>query len=228
MNKRIFSWITFDCYGTLIDWETGILETIAPLLERSGLELESLSVLRAYGKLESRFEREYRPYREVLCLVLKGLRERLGFDLQPGEEELLVKSLPEWPPFPEVNFILRELKNRGFRLGIISNIDRDLMAETLKHFVVDFDLVLTAEEARTYKPDPKIFELAFERIGEPRERILHVGQSLFHDIAPARKLGLKTCWVKRPGRDPYGATPPTEVETDLVVSDLSGLLALPL
>lgn len=221
-----FSWISFDCYGTLIDWEEGLLEALKPLLKRSSVETHPLEVLRLYAELESRFERTYRPYREVLRWVLRGLAERLGFELHPAEEYLLAEALPGWRPFPEVNETLRSLRDRGLKLAIISNIDRDLIAETLKHFTVSFDLVVTAEEARSYKPDLRIFELMLEKIPVPRERVLHVGQSLFHDILPAKKLGLASCWVKRPGRDPYGATPRAEARPDFVISDLSELLAL--
>ena len=226
MKRSRFLWISFDCYGTLIDWEKGILNTLKPLLKRSALKVDPLKVLRLYGELESHFEKNYRPYREVLKLVLRALAERLGFELRPSEEYLLAETLPNWRPFPEVNETLLSLKDRGVKLALISNTDRDLLSETMRLFSVAFDLVVIAEEARTYKPDPEIFELMLRRMGAPRSQILHVGQSLFHDIVPARRLGLTTCWVKRPGRDPYGATLPVEAEPDFVISDLSGLLTL--
>ncbi len=221
-----FEWLTFDCYGTLIDWEEGILKAIEPFLTRAGLSFDPQEILSLYGRLESEAEKEWRPYRQVLQEVGKALAKHLGFELLPGEEDFLVKSLPFWRPFPEVNAVLSALREQGLSLAIISNIDQDLIAATLKHFTVSFQAVITAEEARCYKPGRAIFEMALRRLGVPKEKILHVGQSLFHDIAPGKKLGLRTVWVRRPGRDPYGATPPAEARPDWTIPSLEGLLKL--
>ena len=221
-----FEWLTFDCYGTLIDWEEGILKAIEPFLTRAGLSFDPQEILSLYGRLESEAEKEWRPYRQVLQEVGKALAKHLGFELLPGEEDFLVKSLPFWRPFPEVNAVLSALREQGLSLAIISNIDQDLIAATLKHFTVSFQAVITAEEARCYKPGRAIFERALRRLEVPKEKILHVGQSLFHDIAPAKKLGLRTVWVRRPGRDPYGATPPAEARPDWTIPSLEGLLKL--
>ncbi len=215
-----FEWITFDCYGTLIDWEKGILEAIGPFIERACRKPSAVELLSLYARLESEEEKTWRPYREVLERVADGLAKALGIELLPEERGFLVKSLPTWKPFPEADIALKMLKTYGFKLAIISNIDNDLLARTLRHFTVDFDLVVTAEEARCYKPYRKIFLLAAQKLAVSPSKILHVGQSLFHDIVPASALGWKTCWVKRPGRDPYGATPRASAEPDFIVSDL--------
>jgi len=221
-----FEWITFDCYGTLIDWEEGILKALEPLLSRAARRPSPAELLALYGRLESEVERTWRPYREVLRLVCQEMARALGVSLRPQEKDLLVESLPHWLPFPEVNEALESLKARGFKLAIISNIDRDLLAATLRHFSVPFDLLVTAEEARCYKPYPAIFSLAARKLAAKPAEILHVAQSLFHDISPARKFGWKTCWVRRPGRDPYGATPRASAEPDFIVSDLREILKL--
>ncbi len=221
-----FLWLSFDCYGTLIDWETGIWEALKPLLKRSSRAPSLPELLRIYGKVESQLEKTYRPYREILQEAVREIAKLLQIELLPGEENLLVDTLPSWRPFPEVNETLQALKERGFKLAILSNIDQDLLAATLKHFSVNFDLLVTAEEARAYKPDLRVFELFLEKARVQPDQILHVAQSLFHDIAPARTLGIPTCWVRRPGRDPYGATPPAEAQPDFVIPDLSALPTL--
>ena len=221
-----FSVVTFDCYGTLIDWEEGILSALKPFLARLASPVSEKEVLKQYAQLEKEAEKRWRPYREVLREVFVGLAQSLGFPFSPGEEETLVKSLPSWPPFPEVNETIKGLASRGIPWAIISNIDQDLLEETLRHFDHRPTWTITAEEARAYKPEKAIFILALQKLGTPREEILHVGQSLFHDIAPAKALGLATCWVQRPDRDPFGATPPTQAEPDFVVKDLRQILDL--
>ncbi len=226
MKSYDFEFVTFDCYGTLIDWETGILKALEPFLK--GLEPRpgASEILSLYAELESQAELTWKPYRMVLQEVMQGLSRRLRFPLKPGEEKALVLSLPYWMPFPETNPTLKRLQTRGIPWAIISNIDRDLLEATLKHLNVRPNLIVTAEEARAYKPQLSIFKQALQKIGLPREKILHVGQSLFHDIAPARSLGLATCWVRRPERDPYGATPPASAEPDFVVSRLDEICSI--
>ncbi len=226
MRKNRFAFVTFDCYGTLIDWENGILSALKPFLERLKERPSTQEILALYAELESQAERHWKPYRLVLQEVMQGLAKRLGFELGPEEEETLVRSLPAWPPFPETNPTLEGLKAHQIPWAIISNIDEDLLAKTLRHFTARPDLVVTAEEARAYKPREEIFALALKKIGLPSEKILHVGQSLFHDVSPAKALGFVTCWVKRPGRDPYGATPPAEAKPDYVVANLKEILKL--
>ncbi len=221
-----YEWLTFDCYGTLIDWEEGIWRAFKPLLEKASRKVSLQEFLALYGELESEEERVWRPYRDVLRAVCKRMAQILGIDLAPREEEILLESLPSWKPFPEVNEALVGLKERGFSLAIISNIDNDLLAHSLRHFAVDFDLLITAEDARCYKPHQAIFSFAFQRLSVSPPAILHVAQSLFHDISPASSQGWRTCWVKRPGRDPYGATPKAFAQPDFIISNLLQLIDL--
>ena len=218
-----FKWVSFDCYGTLIDWETGILAALAPHLKTLKDPPAPQEILSLYARFESEAERSWRPYREVLRLVARRLFAHLGLD---PEEEVFLVSLPRWKPFPEVNEVLSALKGRGFKLALISNIDLELIKKTLAHFTFEFDALVTAEEARAYKPYEPIFALAEARLGVAPDKILHVAQSLFHDVVPAKKRGFRVVWVRRPGRDPYGATPRVQGSPDWVIKDLRELFEL--
>jgi 2-haloacid dehalogenase len=222
-----FEALTFDCYGTLIDWETGILAALRPVLERHDVGVEEERLLEAFGRHETEIEAgEYRPYWEVLAGVLRRLGGELGFS--PAEEEVraFASSVGEWPSFPDSTPALEALGGR-FRLGVITNCDDDLFARSAERLGVDFDWVITAERARAYKPSHRNFELAFETIELPPERILHVAQSLFHDHVPAKQLGLATVWVdRREGQEGPGATPPATAEPDLRVPEMATLAEL--
>jgi 2-haloacid dehalogenase len=219
-----FSVLTFDCYGTLIDWETGLWDSLRPVLAHHGVTVTQDAVLEMFGILESRAEAgEYRTYKVVLGQVLTAMGDQLGF--APAEDELtrFAQSAGDWPPFPDTTRALRALK-RQFQLAVISNVDDDLFARTARRLDVTFDWVITAEQVRSYKPSHNNFMVAFERIGVPRGRILHVAQSLFHDVAPAKSLGLSTVWVnRRHGKTGSGATPPAHATPDLEVPDLDAL-----
>ncbi len=219
-----FQLLTFDCYGTLIDWEQGILGALRPLLAAKGKLLRDEEILETYAQLEAQAERgEYRPYREILQSVVLGLGLRWGFKVSPAEAESLPNSLAEWPPFPDTVGALRRLKSR-YQLAILSNTDDDLFALTAKRLEVPFDHVITAQQARSYKPSPNNFQTMLARVNLPREKILHVAQSLFHDVAPARSLGLTTVWVNRRALKPGpGATPPADARPDFEVPDLGSL-----
>jgi 2-haloacid dehalogenase len=224
-----FEAMTFDCYGTLIDWESGILAALRPVLEAHGAEgeVEEEELLEAFGRHETTVEAgEYLAYREVLAGVLGRLGEELGFSPTDEEASAFGSSVGEWPPFEDSPAALRALGTR-FGLGVITNCDDDLFARSAERLGVDFDWVITAERARAYKPSRRNFALAFETIGLPPERILHVAQSLFHDHVPAKRLGLATVWVdRREGRAGSGATPPATAEPDLRVPDLATLAEL--
>jgi 2-haloacid dehalogenase len=219
-----FEALSFDCYGTLIDWEAGILAALRPVLEAHGVEVEEEQLLEAFARHELAIESgEYRPYREVLAGVLRGLGEELGFSPSDEEGSAFAGSVGDWPPFGDSRAALRALGGR-FGLAVITNCDDDLFARSAERLGVEFDWVVTAERARAYKPSHRNFELAFETIGLPRERILHVAQSLFHDHVPAKELGLATVWVdRREGKAGPGATPRAEVQPDLRVPDMAGL-----
>ena len=219
--------LTFDCYGTLIDWETGILAAIQPVLRAHHVELPDESLLELYAELESGAEvGPYRPYTEILAAVMRGFGERLHFEASRADEAALVRSVGDWAAFADSADALAALKRR-FKLAIISNIDDALFAASQRRLGVDFDWIITAQQARSYKPSHNNFRVALERIGLPSEQILHVAQSLFHDHVPAKQLGLQTVWVNRRGaKRASGATPPATAQPDLEVPDLKTLAAL--
>ncbi len=222
-----FEILSFDCYGTLIDWETGILAALAPLLTRHGREVSSADLLEAFAALETEAERApYRPYAVVLREVVEGLGHRFGFTPTQAERGALLASLKDWPPFPDTRDALHALKTK-YRLAVVSNIDDDLFEATARALGVEFDWVVTARQAGSYKPSLDTFRQALSRFDAPKRRVLHVAQSLFHDIAPARSLGLATVRVDRyRGRPGTGATPPAASLPDLEVSDLGELAVL--
>ncbi len=222
-----FDALTFDCYGTLIDWETGLLEALLPIVRAHGAEGEADELLEAYGRHEAELERgPYLPYAEILAGSLRGVAGELGFEPTPKEVAAFSRSVGDWPAFPDSPGALARLADR-FRLGVITNCDDDLFALSNRRLGVEFDWVVTAEQVGAYKPDPEVFRRAFERIDVPRERILHVAQSLFHDHAPAKGLGMTTVWVDRRGDRPgSGATPAAAAAPDLTVPDLAALADL--
>src|SRR5262245_29385882 len=221
-----FQALTFDCYGTLIDWETGIWTALAPVLRRHRVALERERALEMHASLETEAERgPYRDYKTVLREVLQGIGRHTGFEPTAAECAAFSRSVGDWPAFADTPEALRALHER-FRLAIISNIDDDLFAATAPRLGETFDWAITAEQARSYKPAHANFRLALERIGLPRERVLHVAQSLYHDIAPANALGIASVWVnRRRGRPGTGATPAGVGAPDLEVPDLRTLAA---
>ena len=223
--------LSFDCYGTLIDWERGIVAALRPVLASNGVALTDGEILEAYASLEPALQAgPFRPYREVLTGLVAALGQRFGFEPDADEERALVRSLGDWPPFTDTVQALRRLGDR-YRLAVISNVDEALFARTADRLGVSFDQVVTAERVGAYKPDPRPFQVALAELGVSLERLLHVAQSLFHDIVPAGKLGIATAWVnRREGREGTGATPTVPAAAgarpDLIVPDLSALAAL--
>ncbi len=219
-----FEVITFDCYGTLIDWEAGLLAAFKPILARHAVKASDEKVLRLWARFEKAEESgPWRPYREVMRWVVLHAGMALGFRPSPSECDSVLRSLGGWPAFPDTVAALRRLKRR-YGLGVISNIDDALFAKTAKTLRVPFDWVVTAEQARSYKPAKKNFELALRRIGLPKGRILHAAQSRFHDIRTAKALGLATVWVnRRHAQKGGGATPGAAVTPDWVVPNLKTL-----
>jgi len=217
--------ITFDCYGTLIDWETGLMGYLKPLLESHDAHSVDSFLLDFYGRTEAKLQDgPYRPYRKILEGVLAALGERLGF--RPSAEQLanFPDSIGDWLPFPDTIASLKTLAPR-FQLVIVSNIDDDLFDLTQAHLGINFDHVVTAAQVGAYKPDPRMFKTAIERIGVPQKRILHVGQSLYHDIAPANALGLDTVWIDRHDGHGSGATITAEAKPKWTLRNLSELAA---
>jgi 2-haloacid dehalogenase len=222
-----FDVVTFDCFGTLIDWEQGILAALRPVLGPRGIATRDDELLERYARHEAELEsRTYLPYRDVLAGSLRLLCEEL--DVSPSDDEVgaFARSVGEWPAFPDTPPALHRLQER-FRLGVVTNCDRDLFALANRRLGVTFDWIVTAEDARAYKPSPVPFELAFGLIDAARDRILHVAQSLFHDHVPARQLGLTTVWVdRRHDRPGFGATPEASATPDLTVPDMRTLADL--
>ncbi len=208
-----FDIITFDCYGTLIDWESGISQAIRDAARQDGVDIAREEILRVYHQVEPTVQAaEYRPYRDVLRHAATETAARLGWALSPRRAGFLAESLSDWAPFPETNAALERLVAEGYRLGILSNVDDDLLAATLRHFTVDFDILVTAAQVRSYKPAPAHFVRARELIGG--QRWLHVAQSYFHDVEPACELQIPVVWVNRKGERPSGTARPTaEAET---------------
>ena len=216
-----FDAITFDCYGTLIDWERGILNALQPVLAPREIDATEDELLERYARHEAALEAgTYLPYRDVLAQSLRGVCDELGFSASEKDAQGFALAVGDWPAFHDTAPALRRLHAR-FRLGVITNCDRDLFALSNSRLGVTFDWIVTAEDARAYKPDHAPFELAFDTIDVPRERILHAAQSLFHDHIPAKHLGLTTVWVdRRHDRPGFGATPGASAAPDLTVPDM--------
>jgi len=216
--------ITFDCYGTLVDWETGIFSALRPILDSHDQSISDGTVLELYGELEALAEAgQFQTYREVLNAVVVGFGKRLGFTPSTAEVRSLADSVANWMPFPDTVSALKSLQSR-YRLSIISNIDDDLFATTRPKLEVPFDHVITAQQARSYKPSLNNFRIALQRIGLPPDRVLHVGQSIYHDVVPAKSLGMSAIWVNRPSRRPgVGAVKLATGVPDLEIRDLASL-----
>jgi 2-haloacid dehalogenase len=208
-------WATFDCYGTLIDWNLGIRTELERLF---GVQ-EAPRLLERYHDLEPEIEARSEPfptYREVLTLALERLAQDEGVQIPEGDADALAKALPDWSPFPEVPDALAELRHRGWMLAILSNSDRDLIEESQKRLGAPIDLAIVAEDVQSYKPAPAHWERFFEVTTADRDAHVHVAASLFHDIAAARELGLKNVWINRLGEAP-------EPKPDRELTDLTDL-----
>jgi 2-haloacid dehalogenase len=221
-----FRYLTFDCYGTLVDWETGIFNALRPVLARHKKIIDNSRLLELYGEFEARAEQPYQNYKDVLRTVVRGFGRELDFTPDRADEDSLPNSLRAWEPWPDTVDSLRKLKTR-YKLAIISNVDDDLFAHTAPKLGVRFDHVITAEQAHCYKPGMAIFRLALERIGAEPNSVLHVGQSIYHDVEPARSLGITTVWVNRPSARPgVGAVKSAAAPPDWEVRNLATLAAV--
>ncbi len=227
MDFSRFSTISFDCYGTLIEWEAGILPIVRTLLEHHNCPQPDATILELYGEFEAEAESgSYQSYRKVLESVVEQFGKRLCFQPKASELRLLHESVPSWPPFPDTTSALQALEKR-YKLAIISNIDDELFACTRRHLGVEFDTVITAQHAQSYKPSLNNFRLALDRLEVEPDRLLHVGQSIYHDILPAQSLGITAVWVnRRSARPGVGAVRPAVSKPDLEVPDLQTLAAL--
>ncbi|HSP13276.1 MAG TPA: HAD-IA family hydrolase [Thermoanaerobaculia bacterium] len=211
MGKQ-FDFVTFDCYGTLIDWETGIRSAFLAAAAEDGVRLDPSLIIPAYADVERVVEGEsYRSYRDVLAETALRTGHALGWRVTYGG--FLADSLPQWRPFDDTNPALERLRGAGIRLGILSNIDDDLLSSTRRHFTVDFDLIVTAQQVGSYKPAPMHFLTARERVGAARW--LHAAQSNEHDIVPANALGIANAWINRKSGRPLAGGTPTHEFRDL-------------
>lgn len=220
-----FEALTFDCYGTLIDWEAGLQAAFAPVLAAHGVAVDDEELLVRYAGHEAAAEAgPYLRYRDVLAAGLRGAADDLGF--APSADELtgFGGSVADWPAFPDSAAALARLKTR-FRLGVLTNCDDDLFAASNERLGVDFDWVVTAQQVGSYKPSEANFAALFDRLaadGVAREQILHVAQSLFHDHVPAKALGMTTVWIdRRHDRPGSGATPPANATPDATFPSLA-------
>jgi 2-haloacid dehalogenase len=193
-------WATFDCYGTLIDWNGGIVRELERLwgADRAG------QLLHRYHEVEPQVQHDdpKRSYRQILDLSLARLAREEGLDLSPAEGDALSRTLPDWPAFPEVHDALEQVRERGWRLAILSNTDRDFIDASIEQIGVPFELEIVAGEIGSYKPSPWHWEVFLGRSDADRSRHVHVAASLFHDIAPATALGVPTVWINRLGEEP--------------------------
>jgi len=220
-----FDAITFDCYGTLIDWEQGILTALTSLLREATASPSPEELLAMYGRLEAQAERgPHRRYRVVLEAVARAFGRELDVEVGDAAAAAFAASVAEWPPFPDSAQGLAALGSQ-YRLAIVSNVDDDLFAGSALQLGANFTEVVTAEQVESYKPRAAHFHEVVRRLGLPKERILHVAGSLYHDIAPAKALGFTCVWVnRRAGKLGGGATLPSEAEPDLEVPDLRSLV----
>ena len=218
-----FEWMSFDCYGTLIDWETGLLGYLRPLLESKGHALSDAEILNLYSELEPRAQSgAYHCYREVLAQVVREFAAELRFSVSTAEANGLAESIRSWQPFADTVPALLSLQSR-YKLAVLSNIDDDLFAYTAPKLGVGFDAVVTAQQVRSYKPSFNNFEALLRRYKIPRERLLHVAESLYHDVVPAYALEISTVWVNRRQGKAAAATKFVEAHPDLEVANVGAL-----
>jgi 2-haloacid dehalogenase len=213
--------LTFDCYGTLIDWRRGVTAVLRPILESHGVEVDDDRLFELYLQFEGDIEGgDYLSYQEVQRRVVRRFGTHFDFSATNAEAERLAESVGSWPPFPDTNDALPRL-GEAFRLAVVSNVDDALFHETARHLRASFDVVVTGEQVGRYKPALAPFEAAFTQLGVPPNRVLHVAQSVYHDLNPAGRLGLACVRVRRyDGR--FDASPPRTAPA-LTVPDLSTL-----
>ena len=228
LDFKEFDWLSFDCYGTLVDWETGISDAVDAALRSHDIEMTRSEILELFAEVEPQIQvgTGFLEYRRVLRRVMAMIGIQLDFQFTESDLTCLADTLPSWPIFPDTIPSLRAMKEH-YKLAIISNVDDDLFAQTAKVLEVPFDTVVTAQQVRSYKPDLSNFHTALERMDVDKSRWLHIGESLYHDIGPANELGISSIWVNRGhDREGAGATRPSDAQPDLEVPDLATLVRL--
>jgi 2-haloacid dehalogenase len=224
-----FEYLSFDCYGTLIDWESGILGYLRPLLRSKGCDVSDEKILNLYSEFEPhQQDLAYRRYREILASVVRDFGRELRVDFTEKEVDGLADSISGWKPFPDTVGALKRLKTR-YKLAVLSNIDDDLFASTAPKLGVEIDCVVTAQQVQSYKPSSRNFDTLLNRLQVDKDRLLHVAESLYHDVIPAQALGIATVWVnRRQGKSAAAsrmvvARPDLEVPTVAALADLAAL-----
>jgi 2-haloacid dehalogenase len=233
MRLADFAALSFDCYGTLIDWESGILATLRPWADRHGLKATDDQLLAAFSRIEPRLQTE-RPaalYPDILADAFHAIGKELGAAVGDAEARAFGQSIKDWPAFPDSAEALAYLK-RHYKLAILSNVDRASFAHSNRKLGVAFDLIVTAQDVGSYKPTPRNFEVLLEKLaalGVPKDRVLHTAESLHHDHVPAKRFGLATAWIhRRAARGGFGATraPDQPVQPDWEVPSMAALADL--
>ena len=222
LRLRDVAAITFDCYGTLIDWEEGARGTLRALLARRDARADESLFFERWERAQwEHIQRAYAPYREITAQSFLEVAAQQGLPLDASDARAFADSISRWAPFPDVSPALARLRQKGFLLGIISNIDDAILAESVTLLGVEFSLLLTAEQARAYKPSPLPFQRALEKLQLPAEQVAHAAFGFEYDISTASQLGFRTILVRRRrARFPPAPLP------DLVVADLQELVAL--
>jgi len=222
-----FDALTFDCYGTLVDWERGILDALAPWRESAHLDAADDDILSAFSEIEPQAQRDHPNalYPDVLRVVCERMAERYGAPATDDAADRLAGSVGRWPVFDDTTEALQRLKRRC-RLIIVSNVDHASFSRTKSRIGVEFDAIVTAQDVGVYKPHERMFEAAAQaalRLGAPKDRVLHVAQSVYHDIAPAMAMGLAACFIDRRAGRPGGAAPPEDITPDFAFTSLKEL-----
>ena len=234
MKLSEFEVLTFDCYGTLIDWETGIANALAPWAKNKGLDVDQEAIVKKFGKFETVVQGDDpgQLYPDVLAEVLRRMAEDWKVEATEPECKAFGKSVGDWPPFPDSAEALAWLA-RHYRLVVLSNVDRDSFAESEKRLGVEFDLICTAQDVGAYKPDPRNFEYLVEQVaalGFKKDKILHTAESQHHDIIPGKAHGLATAWINRRAArgGGYGATavPKKPARADYEVTSMAEFVEL--
>ncbi|MHC4975628.1 MAG: HAD-IA family hydrolase [Planctomycetota bacterium] len=227
MTPADFDAYTFDCYGTIIDWEKGILDALRPWADTCALGIDDESILEAFGEIEPEVESEHPalPYPDILREVHNRLGEHFGITECDTDAQALASSVGRWPPFEDSREALERLRAMGKKLIIVSNVDQTSIMKTVATLGFEFDCVVTAQDVKAYKPDPRMLEAgvhAAHTLGADRGRVMHVAQSLFHDHVPAKKIGLTTCWIDRRKGRGGGATraPAFDITPDFTFTSL--------
>jgi 2-haloacid dehalogenase len=214
-----FTFLTFDCYGTLIDWRAGIERELARAV--GSVKLSGQRLLAAYVEAEKSQESTYKKYREVLRGTVISMSGVLRVPVTDAAAQEFASSVPRWPAFPDTAEFLREMGSRGLKRYILSNVDTDLLEETIRRHGLEVDGFVTAEEVSSYKPRPGHWKRFFQKTGAKREGLLHVAQSVYHDVIPAQRMGLATAWVNR-----YQEPMPKEASPTFVTDSLTHLAEL--